>query len=298
MLDHRCDRLVVDQEAVLDAVDAGRDRMLDRVGAVRVRGDAQPAPVCLVDDRAQLLVRIVLRARWSRQRHHPARAADLDQLGAVFDLVTHRLADLVDSVGDAFFDRQLQHVRCEGGEHGRIQMPAGRRDGVSGRHHPGPVDPARVDGLAQRDIQQIAAGLDEQPEVAHRGESGAQRAAGIADRAQHPRRRIVLDLRQPGLLAAPAHQEVDLHVHQPGQQDLVAEIDQVTLDVATDAGDPVAVDPQDAGPKDLTGVDVEQPGGLERQHRLRSPAPGSAPPRPRRCRGRAAASTPRSETTP
>ena len=219
MLDHRRDRLVVDQEAVLDAVDTGRDGVLDRIGAVRVRGDAQPAPVRLVDDRAQFLVRIVLRARRSRQRHHAARAADLDQLGAVFDLVAHRLADLVDSVGDAFLDRQLQHVRCERGEHRRIQMPAGRGDRVPGRHHPRPVDPARVDGLAQRDVEQVAAGLDEQPEVAHRGEPGAQRAAGIADRAQHPRRRIVLDLGQPGLLAAPAHQEVDLHVHQAGQQD-------------------------------------------------------------------------------
>ena len=107
MLDHHRDRVVVDQEAVLDAVDTGRDRVLDRVGAVRVRGDAQPAPVRLVDDRAQLLIRIMLRARWSRQRHHPARAADLDQLGAVLDLVAHRLADLVDPVGDAFLDRQL-----------------------------------------------------------------------------------------------------------------------------------------------------------------------------------------------
>ena len=38
--------------------------------------------------------------------------------------------------------------------------------------------------------------------------------------------------------------------------------------VTADTDDPVAVDLQDAGPHDLTGVDVEQPGGLERQHRL------------------------------
>jgi hypothetical protein len=40
VFDHRCDRLVVDQEAVLDAIDTRGDGMLDRVGAVRVRGDA------------------------------------------------------------------------------------------------------------------------------------------------------------------------------------------------------------------------------------------------------------------
>ena len=167
-------------------------------------------------------------------------------------------------------------------------MPAGGGDGMPGRHHPRPVDPARVDGLAERDIEQVAAGLDEQAEVAHRGEPGAQRAAGIADRTQHPRRRVILDLGQAGFLPASAHQEVDLHVHQPGQQDLVAEIDQVIdqapLEVTADPGDPVALDPQDAGPQDLAGVDVEQPGGLERQHSgeplgrraestVRSPAP-------------------------
>ena len=209
----------------------------------------------------------------------------------MFDLVAHRLANLVDSVGDAFLNRQLQHVRRERGEHRRVQVPAGRRDGVPGRHYPRPVDPARVDGLAQRDVEQIAAGFDEQAEVAHRGEPGAQRAAGIADRAQHPRRRVVLNLGQPGLLAAPAHQEVDLHVHQPGQQDLVAQVDHIAfgrVTVATaDADDPVALDAQDAGPNDLAGVDVEQPGGLERQHLLDHRFPDQLDP------GRAAVGDPR-----
>ncbi len=272
MFDHRGDRLVIDEKAVLDAVDPGGDSVLDRVGAVGVGGDAQPAAVRLVDDRAQLLVRIVLCAWRTRQRHHSARAADLDQLGAVFDLVAHRLANLVDSVGDAFFNRQFQHVRCERGEHRRVKMPAGRRNGVPGRHYPRPLDPARVDGPAQRDVEQITPGFDEQAEVAHRGETGAERAAGIADRTQHSRRRIILNLGQPGLLAAPAHQEVDLHVHQPGQQDLVAQVDHIALGRVTaataDADDPFALDLQDAGPNDLAGIDVKQPSGLERQHLL------------------------------
>jgi len=64
---------------------------------------------------------------------------------------------------------------------------------------------------------------------------------------------VILNLRQPGFLTAPAHQEVDLHVHQPRQQDLVAEIDQVTVDSVTGANNPVAVDLQDAGPTDFAG---------------------------------------------
>ncbi len=67
MFDHRRDRLVIDEEAVLDAVDPGRDSVLDRVSAVGVGGDAQPAPVRLVDDRAQFFIRIMLRARRTRK---------------------------------------------------------------------------------------------------------------------------------------------------------------------------------------------------------------------------------------
>ena len=57
----------------------------------------------------------------------------------------------------------------------------------------GPVDPAGVDRLAQRDVEQIAAGLHEQAEVADGREPGPQRTAGVAHRAQHPQRRVVLD---------------------------------------------------------------------------------------------------------
>ena len=68
---------------------------------------------------------------------------------------------------------------------------------------------------------------------------------------------IVLHLGQAGVLAAAAHQEVDLHVHQAGQQDGVTEVDDVALGCTADADDPVAVDRDDARPDDLAGVDVE-----------------------------------------
>ena len=45
------------------------------------------ATVGLVDDRAQLLVGVVLRTRRTGERHHPARRAHLDLLGPVLDLV-------------------------------------------------------------------------------------------------------------------------------------------------------------------------------------------------------------------
>ena len=228
----------------------------------------------LVDDHPQLFVRIVLGAGLAGQRHHTARATHLDQLRAVLDLVAHRLADLVDAVGDAFFYGQLEHARHERREHRRVEMPARRRDRVPGRNHPRAVDPARVDRSAQRDVQQVSTGLDEQAEISHRGESSTQRAPCVADRTQHPGGRIVLDLGQTGVFSPAAHQQVDLHVHQSGQQNRVTQIDDIavvggadrtSLSRAADADDAAVVDGDDAGPDDLAGVDVEQTRGLEGQ---------------------------------
>ena len=62
---------------MLDAVDAGLDGRPDRIRAVRVRRDPQPAPVRLIDDGAQLLVGVVLRAGRPGGRHDPARGHTL-----------------------------------------------------------------------------------------------------------------------------------------------------------------------------------------------------------------------------
>ena len=137
-------------------------------------------------------------------------------------------------------------------------MPTRRGDRMPGGHDARPVDPAGVDGLAQRDVQQVTTGLDEQSQVADRREPGAQRAAGVTHRTQHPGRRIVLHLGQAGTFAPPAHQQVDLHVHQAGQQDRIAEIDHLTLGLAADPDDPVAVDLDDAGTDDLARIDIDQ----------------------------------------
>ena len=215
------------------------------------------APVRLVDDRNQLLIRIVLCPCLSSQRHDTTGTTHLDQLSAVLDLVPHGLSDLVDTVGDALLDGELQNAWHERSEHRRVEVSAGRGYRVTGRHHTRALDPARVDRLAQRDIQQVTACLDEQSEVAHGGEPRAQRAAGIADCTQHSGRGIVLHLGQSGILAAPAHQEVDLHVHQPGQEDGLPEIDDLSLGLASDADDPVVFDTNDPRPDDLAGFDVE-----------------------------------------
>ena len=107
-------------------------------------------------------------------RHDAARCADLDHLRPVLDLVADRFAHLADPVGDALLDGQRHDVRRERLEHGGVEVAAGGRDRVTRGHDAGAVDPAEVDGLHQRDVEQQAAGLDEQTEVAHRREPGAE----------------------------------------------------------------------------------------------------------------------------
>ena len=52
----------------------------------------------------------------------------------------------------------------------------------------------------------------------------------------------------------------------PGQQDRLTEIDHLALGVTADPDDPVVLDPQNARPDDLSGVDVDEPRGGEGQH--------------------------------
>src|SRR5690606_31162825 len=82
----------------------------------------------------------------------------------------------------------------------------------------------------------------------------------------HAQRRVVLHGGVDGLLAPATHQQVDLHVHQPGQQDLIAQIDDLALGFAAHADDAVTFDPDDSGTHDFAGVDVEESGRLEGQH--------------------------------
>ena len=65
-LEHELLRLLAHQRRVLDAVDARLDRGPDPLVTVRVRGDPHAASMRLVDDRPQLLVGVVLRARGAR----------------------------------------------------------------------------------------------------------------------------------------------------------------------------------------------------------------------------------------
>ena len=148
----------------------------------------------------------------------PPEAHTLINSGAVLDLVADGLADLAHAVGDALFDGEGHDVRCEGLEHGRIEVTAGRGDGVAGRDDTGAFEPAEVDGLHEGDVQEEPAGLDEETEVAHGGEPGPERPPGVGHGPQGAEGRVVLDGVEGTAVVGAAEEQVDLHVHQPRDQ--------------------------------------------------------------------------------
>ena len=73
-------------------------------------------------------------------------------------------------------------------------MTTGRGDRVTRGDDAGTVDPSGIDRLAESDVEQIAAGLDEQPQISDRCEARTQRAAGIAHRTQQTGEEIVKEI--------------------------------------------------------------------------------------------------------
>ncbi len=208
----------------------------------------------------------------------PPDALTLISAGAVLDLVPHGLADLGHAVGDALLDGEREHVRSEGLEHGGVEVAPGRADGVPGRDDPGPVDPAHVDGLHEGHVEQDPTGLDEQPEVAHGREPGPQGTTSVGHGPQGAKRRILLHRDQRAGVVGSAHEQVDLHVHQAGEQRHVAEVD---LDgvrrhrPGADADDAVVLDEQVTGLDQPALSDIQHPGADEVDGRLRARVVGA-----------------------
>ena len=83
---------------MFDAVDTGP--VAGPVGTVPngVRCDAHACPVSLVGDRSEFLIGVLLGTGGGAVRHHATRRGDLDQLGAVANLIPHARPYIVDTV--------------------------------------------------------------------------------------------------------------------------------------------------------------------------------------------------------
>ena len=100
-LQHHLDRLVVEEDAVLDAADAGPDGGLDPGRPLGMGHDRDAGGVRLGDQDVQLVVAEVPVARVVARRQDPARGAHLDLVGAGPDDLARRAAHLVRAVHDA-----------------------------------------------------------------------------------------------------------------------------------------------------------------------------------------------------
>ncbi len=225
MVDHHLDGVVARERAVLDAVDARADARPDTGVAVGVGRDFQTRTMRLVGDGRELLVGVLLRAREPAVRHHATRRRDLDDARAVLDLVAHRLAHLGHAVRDPLFDTERHDAGPEPLEHGRVEVAAGGRDRMPGGHEAWTVDPTIVDRARERDVEEVAAGLDEEAEVARGREAREQRGPAGERPPQCAERGIVLHVAARVPTTGPAQEHVQLHVHETRQQRDVAEID-------------------------------------------------------------------------
>ena len=93
-------RLRVGVRAVLDRVDAGFERRLDPVLSMRVRRDLAAEHVRRIDDRLHLLGEHLLIQSAGDVAVHAARCGELDDVGALRDLLAHRAAAFVRAVAE------------------------------------------------------------------------------------------------------------------------------------------------------------------------------------------------------
>ena len=116
----------VERQAVLDGVDALLDRDPGAAEALRVGRHPEPHPVRLVDDGGDLLAGHLGRLRVLALHRAGAGGHDLDEVGAVADLLADGLAHLPRPVGLAV------HRPEDAGRRARSRSGSGRTTGSAG----------------------------------------------------------------------------------------------------------------------------------------------------------------------
>ncbi len=141
----------------------------------------------------------------------------------------------------------------------------------------GPTCQPCVDRTLQRDVEEVAARLDHQTEIANGGEAGLERGARVHCTTQRPVGRVVLHTvhrtGQPFRTAGAPDEQVELHVHQTGDQCDIAQIDvfgRIFRQLRRiDRLNPVSVDHDDRGRTHLTGFHVSPACGTQDGQRVR-----------------------------
>ncbi len=210
--------------AMLDTCDAGLERGNDAVFVVRVRCDfAAHARSCEYDFTQLVGFHLLARARGA-VGHDAACRRDLDQVAAELDGITCCAPAIVWAVANLLGCPQFQQFGFDPAD---VRMAAGNAH-AAGSNDPGSVNPAIVDSIAHR--VHLLSGV---PDVAHCREPRLERAHRIHDalHLQELPRHLegFLDPVRPELAL-----QVDVHVHQAGHDELVAQVDHG--DIATEFG--------------------------------------------------------------
>ena len=151
---HHPHGLVIEKRPVFDRVDAGADRDLRPFGAVRVCGRPLVQPVRFIDEGIHFGLRELRRIDLVGEREHTAGCADLDDVGAVFHLEAHRIAELIRPACDAVGDPGLCAETLIG-KTGIVAVAAAGAERVHRDEHPRPDDQAGGDGVAEPDVDVV-----------------------------------------------------------------------------------------------------------------------------------------------
>ena len=218
-LEHQLDRLVVEEDPVFDAPDAGPDGGLDPRRALRVGHDRDAGRVGLLDQHVQLGGAEVAVARIVARRHDPARRADLDLVGAGPDELADLPAHLVGPVHDARgMARPVGRRAVVAGRQPAVGVAAGLGQDADGDVQPRTGDQPFGDGRLEAEVR--VAG------VTDGGDADVERPAQVRDRAVEPVRERRLHL-AVGVEPGRADHDVRMAVEQAGQDGAPAQVDRL-----------------------------------------------------------------------
>ena len=254
---------------MLDRVHARGDGHLGGAVAVAMGRDLAAPAMCFGDDGVHFFLGQLDVIHRIGERQHAARGHELDDVGAVLDLIAHRRAALIGTAAHAL------DGTCHGDALRRhrvlIGMPARRSNRIVGHQHARARNLSGVDGIAQAECKIVG-----RPEVAHRGNARLERRLGIVRAVQHLLGGESHDAVEP--IAIPVWagllRQMHMRIDEPRQQSGIAQIDHLrilgNLEVAAHRLDFGAGNDHHAVRDQLAGHGIEQTRRLQRDGSRRS----------------------------
>ena len=250
---HQLDALVVHEEAVLDGIDAADDGVLDPLGALSVRCGLDVGVLGLLDEGADLLHAVLALGGSVLLGHDAAGGHDLEEVGALAELLTSRFPDLVDAVGDPPEQKAL-------GPFGRHKVdvavtPAVCETASPRRDDPGPDHRALLDRAFDEDPVHPA-------DLPDRGEARVDDAPGVVNGSGSAHVRLLGDRRRQ--VRRQQAGEMDVGVDQPRHHRLARDVDDLgplrdhDLERSTGRGDCVVLDKNQRVGDRVAAVSVDQ----------------------------------------